>query len=64
MGTVRIRGNVMSTYARKDEVREVEDSPSLRRLADRGVLEYVEEHVSPVAVEDDRGTDEGDVTGG
>lgn len=64
MGTVRIRGNVMSTYARKDEVREVEDSPSLRRLADSGVLEYVEEHVSPVAVEDDRGMDEGDVTGG
>ena len=64
MGTVRILGNVMSTYARKNEEREVEDSPMLRRLADRGVLEIVEDETAQDAVETDQLVDEGDVTSG
>ncbi len=64
MGTVRILGNVMSTYARKNEEREVEDSPKVRRLADMGVLEIVEDETAQDAVETDQLVDEGDVTSG
>lgn len=64
MGTVRIRGNVMSTYARKNEEREVEDSLKVRRLADMGVLEVVEDETAKDAVETDQLVDEGDVTSG
>lgn len=61
---VWVQGNVMNPFTRKGETVEVDDTDGVRRLVDRGVLEYVEEHVSPVAVEDDRGVDEGDVTHG
>lgn len=34
-----VRGNVMSTYARKGQEVTLEDGPSLQRLIDTGVLD-------------------------
>lgn len=61
---VWVKGNVMNPFTRKGETVEVDDTDGVRRLVDRGVLEYVEEHVAPVAVEDDCDVDEDDVTRG
>lgn len=60
---VWVKGNVMNPVARKGETVEVADTEQVRRLVNRGVLEYVENHVSPVEVEADSGVDADDVTG-
>lgn len=57
---VLVRSNVMNPFARKGEVVDVEDSEKVRTLVDRGVMEYVENHVAPVSDEADHGVDESD----
>lgn len=61
---VWVKGNVMNPIARKGVAVDVDDTEQVRRLVNRGVLEYVDEFDAQVAVEADHGVDEDDVTSG